>query len=56
MLKQIMVSPLRKLFLLLALLTACLGFLSPKNAQARPCCSSCVNDNPVCERICFQGC
>lgn len=55
MLQQHMLKPLRKLFILLALLTVCLGFLSPftvKKAHALPCCSAC-DFNP---RICLHGC
>ncbi|HEY4572994.1 MAG TPA: hypothetical protein VIJ26_03505 [Thermoanaerobaculia bacterium] len=55
MLEQSLRSPLRKLFILLALLTVCWGSLSTftvRKAHALPCCSAC-DDNP---RFCTHGC
>ena len=58
MLKQSLCSrSLRKLFILLALLTACLGSLSTftvRKAHAMPCCSACDVD-PI-PNFCRFGC
>jgi hypothetical protein len=57
MLERSLRSPLRKLFILLALLTVCLASLSSfsvKKAYALPCCSACDQD-PI-PRICLHGC
>ncbi len=53
-------NPFRKLFILLALLTACLGSLAStaKPAHALICCSACV-DNPntaPCRHGCSPSC
>ncbi|HEX3556721.1 MAG TPA: hypothetical protein VIA62_26160 [Thermoanaerobaculia bacterium] len=55
MLNLAALNPLRKLFILLALLTVCFGFLSSftvRKAHALPCCSAC-DINP---RFCSHGC
>jgi hypothetical protein len=55
MLEQSLRSPLRKLIILLALLTVCLGSLSTftvRKAHALPCCSAC----DLSPRICLHGC
>jgi hypothetical protein len=54
-------NPLRKLFLLLALLTVAMGSLSTpavKEAHALICCSACVDDPPPlpCRRGCSDSC
>jgi hypothetical protein len=59
--KQIVLSPLRKLFFLLALLTVALGSLSTytvKKAHALICCSACdVNPNSApCRHGCSPSC
>jgi hypothetical protein len=56
-----MTNPLRKLFILLALLTACLGSLSSftaKPAHALICCSACVDNpnTPPCRHGCSPSC
>jgi hypothetical protein len=58
---QAVLTPLRKLFILLALLTAALGSLSSpavKNADALVCCSACdVDPFPLpCRHGCNPGC
>ncbi len=50
-------NPLRKLIILLAVLTACLGSLSSftvRKAHALPCCSACDVD-PI-PTFCRHGC
>jgi hypothetical protein len=54
-------NPLRKLFVVLALLTACMASLSSftaKEAHALICCSACdVNPNsPACHHGCSPSC
>ncbi|HSS52779.1 MAG TPA: hypothetical protein VLX28_27875 [Thermoanaerobaculia bacterium] len=55
-----MTNPLRKLFILLALLTACLSSLSytAKPAHALICCSACVDNpnTPPCRHGCSPSC
>ena len=58
---RVVLNPLRKLFLLLALLAAFVGFLSApvaKPAHALICCSACENDPPPlpCRNGCSPSC
>lgn len=59
--KPIVLNPVRKLFLLLALLTVALGSLSSytvQKAHARICCSACEVDPlpPPCRAGCSPSC
>jgi hypothetical protein len=57
MMKQDMLRLSRKLFILLGLLTLCLGFadsIGVKEAHALPCCSTC-EQNPSAP-LCRFGC